>query len=280
MEVCPCNRRWMICRYCGGWSFNMVPSFPGDGHVHCLGLRSDHFLQILVVQFVQGDLALDIMPFRRQPATDFRFDLVGHHTVTMYSQNKRDKGTDLREELYTAVQMPGWANIWTQPIINRIDMLATGVRTHDRREGLRQRPDKIQEVSEQVAEVLQADPRRGGRGPRPDPGQGLPGNQDRPRAGGPLRRQRRRRPGRDRDGPGRQGDHHHGRGPRAVPGAGPLRPRLARGRGGREKPAGQRGGADGIKRRQRPAAWAGRPRPRQTCRREDRCKSPCRWSPT
>ena len=38
------------------------------------------------------------------------------------------------------MQMPGWANIWTQPIINRIDMLATGVRTDDRREGLRQRP--------------------------------------------------------------------------------------------------------------------------------------------
>jgi Cu(I)/Ag(I) efflux system membrane protein CusA/SilA len=27
------------------------------------------------------------------------------------------------------VQMPGWSNIWTQPIINRIDMLSTGVRT-------------------------------------------------------------------------------------------------------------------------------------------------------
>ena len=36
------------------------------------------------------------------------------------------------------MRMPGWANIWTQPIINRIDMLATGVRTDDRREGLRQ----------------------------------------------------------------------------------------------------------------------------------------------
>ena len=27
------------------------------------------------------------------------------------------------------VQVPGWANIWTQPIINGIDMLATGART-------------------------------------------------------------------------------------------------------------------------------------------------------
>lgn len=36
---------------------------------------------------------------------------------------------DLRQELNTVVQVPGWSNIWTQPIANRIDMLSTGVRT-------------------------------------------------------------------------------------------------------------------------------------------------------
>jgi Cu/Ag efflux pump CusA len=36
---------------------------------------------------------------------------------------------DLEQELNTVVQVPGWANIWTQPIINRINMLSTGVRT-------------------------------------------------------------------------------------------------------------------------------------------------------
>jgi Cu/Ag efflux pump CusA len=36
---------------------------------------------------------------------------------------------DLRRELDTVVQVPGWSNIWTQPIANRIDMLSTGVRT-------------------------------------------------------------------------------------------------------------------------------------------------------
>jgi copper/silver efflux system protein len=36
---------------------------------------------------------------------------------------------DLRQELDTVVQVPGWSNIWTQPIANRIDMLSTGVRT-------------------------------------------------------------------------------------------------------------------------------------------------------
>ncbi len=37
--------------------------------------------------------------------------------------------TDLVKEMDSEVQMPGWGNIWTQPIINRVDMLATGVRT-------------------------------------------------------------------------------------------------------------------------------------------------------
>src|SRR3974377_476022 len=50
--------------------------------------------------------------------------------------------------------MPGWANIWTQPIINRIDMLATGVRTMIGVKGFGNNLDKIQEVSEQVADVL------------------------------------------------------------------------------------------------------------------------------
>jgi Cu/Ag efflux pump CusA len=36
---------------------------------------------------------------------------------------------DLMQEIDTVAQVPGWSNIWTQPIQNRVDMLATGVRT-------------------------------------------------------------------------------------------------------------------------------------------------------
>jgi Cu(I)/Ag(I) efflux system membrane protein CusA/SilA len=36
---------------------------------------------------------------------------------------------DVSKEMNTVIQMPGWGNIWTQPIINRINMLATGIRT-------------------------------------------------------------------------------------------------------------------------------------------------------
>lgn len=37
--------------------------------------------------------------------------------------------SQLVQEMDSELQMPGWGNIWTQPIINRVDMLATGVRT-------------------------------------------------------------------------------------------------------------------------------------------------------
>jgi Cu(I)/Ag(I) efflux system membrane protein CusA/SilA len=36
---------------------------------------------------------------------------------------------DLIKEMDSELQMPGWGNIWTQPIINRVNMLATGVRS-------------------------------------------------------------------------------------------------------------------------------------------------------
>ncbi len=36
---------------------------------------------------------------------------------------------DLHQEMDSVVQVPGWTNIWTQPIDNRINMLATGVKS-------------------------------------------------------------------------------------------------------------------------------------------------------
>jgi Cu(I)/Ag(I) efflux system membrane protein CusA/SilA len=78
---------------------------------------------------------------------------------TMYSHEPKDKGTDLvNEEMGSAVQMPGWANIWTMPIVNRIDMLATGVRTPIGIKVFGNNLDKIQEVSEQVADVVKQIP--------------------------------------------------------------------------------------------------------------------------
>jgi Cu(I)/Ag(I) efflux system membrane protein CusA/SilA len=62
---------------------------------------------------------------------------------------------ELVDELNTIVQVPGWSNIWTQPIINRVDMLASGVRTQV---GVKVSGDvdidTIQRAANEVAAVL------------------------------------------------------------------------------------------------------------------------------
>jgi Cu(I)/Ag(I) efflux system membrane protein CusA/SilA len=44
-------------------------------------------------------------------------------------QVRRDELIGFGGELDAAVQMPGWTNVWTMPIQNRVDMLSTGVNT-------------------------------------------------------------------------------------------------------------------------------------------------------
>jgi Cu(I)/Ag(I) efflux system membrane protein CusA/SilA len=72
----------------------------------------------------------------------------------------------LVQEMETVLQMPGWANIFTQPIINRIDMLATGVRTMIGVKVYGDDLNEIQRVSQEVAEVLKGV--RGAVGVTPD----------------------------------------------------------------------------------------------------------------
>ena len=135
----------------------------------------------------------------------------------------------------SVVQMPGWANIWTQPIINRIDMLATGVRTMIGVKVFGNNLDEIQKVSDEVAEPAEAF--RGAVDVFPDQNVGkgyLEITIDREKAArygvnvGDIR-----------DvievALGGKADHDDGRRPRAVPRADPLRPRLPRGRGGRRR---------------------------------------------
>ncbi|HZZ72574.1 MAG TPA: efflux RND transporter permease subunit [Pirellulales bacterium] len=65
---------------------------------------------------------------------------------------------DLVKEMDSTLQMPGWGNIWTQPIINRIDMLATGVRTMIGVKVFGPDLNQIQAVSEQLAAQLRTIP--------------------------------------------------------------------------------------------------------------------------
>jgi Cu(I)/Ag(I) efflux system membrane protein CusA/SilA len=61
---------------------------------------------------------------------------------------------DLVDEMGTALQVPGWGNIFTQPIINRIEMLATGVRTPVGIKVFGDDLDEIQRVGQEIAEVV------------------------------------------------------------------------------------------------------------------------------
>jgi Cu(I)/Ag(I) efflux system membrane protein CusA/SilA len=73
-------------------------------------------------------------------------------------------------DLDQAVQMPGWTNVWTMPIQNRVDMLATGVNTAVGVRVLGRKLDDVVRVSEAIAAVVKrlpgaadvvADPVRG-----------------------------------------------------------------------------------------------------------------------
>jgi Cu(I)/Ag(I) efflux system membrane protein CusA/SilA len=57
-------------------------------------------------------------------------------------------------ELDRAMQMPGWANVWTMPIQNRVDMLSTGVNTTVGVRVLGRRLEDVLRASDDVAAVL------------------------------------------------------------------------------------------------------------------------------
>ncbi len=57
-------------------------------------------------------------------------------------------------ELDRAMQMPGWVNVWTMPIQNRVDMLSTGVNTAIGVRVLGRRLEDVVRASEDVAAAL------------------------------------------------------------------------------------------------------------------------------
>jgi Cu(I)/Ag(I) efflux system membrane protein CusA/SilA len=61
-------------------------------------------------------------------------------------------------ELDRAVPMPGWTNIWTMPIQNRVDMLSTGVNTTIGIRVLGDQLNGVAEISQQVAQVVKKVP--------------------------------------------------------------------------------------------------------------------------
>src|SRR5262249_51913033 len=73
-------------------------------------------------------------------------------------------------ELDRVMQMPGWTNVWTMPIQNRVDMLSTGVNTTVGIRVLGRKLEDVVKASEEIATVVKrmrgaadvvADPVRG-----------------------------------------------------------------------------------------------------------------------
>ncbi len=60
----------------------------------------------------------------------------------------------LVEEMDATLRMPGVTNIWTQPIINRIEMLATGIRSQVGIKIFGNDLDTLEQVSRQIADVV------------------------------------------------------------------------------------------------------------------------------
>ena len=66
----------------------------------------------------------------------------------------------LRAEMSRAVQLPGVSTIWTMPIINRIDMLTTGIRSEVGVKIFGADLTTLEDLARQVADVVRTRPRR------------------------------------------------------------------------------------------------------------------------
>jgi Cu(I)/Ag(I) efflux system membrane protein CusA/SilA len=90
--------------------------------------------------------------------------------VMLWPRDREEMSGAFGGELDTALKMPGWANVWTMPIQNRVDMLNTGINTEFGVRVLGRREDDVAETSEKIAAILRnvpgaagvvADPLRG-----------------------------------------------------------------------------------------------------------------------
>ena len=82
--------------------------------------------------------------------------------VFFWQRKAGPKGDLVDDEMGRVLQVPGWSNIFTQPIINRIDMLSTGVRTDIGVKVFGPDLETIDHVCKEVEQTLK--PIRGARG--------------------------------------------------------------------------------------------------------------------
>src|SRR5262249_1019744 len=84
----------------------------------------------LAAEVTKSQLAQDFDKAAFEPFNALRVDLDKEFasSVFFWPRQTGPKGDLVDDEMSRVLQVPGWSNIFTQPIINRIEMLATGVR--------------------------------------------------------------------------------------------------------------------------------------------------------
>ena len=99
----------------------------------------------------------------------------------------------LRAEMSRAAQLPGVSNIWTMPIINRIDMLTTGIRSEVGVKIFGTDLTTLEALARQVADVVRTVPGAEQRLSRAGHERPVPEHRGRSRGGGAIRHRCRRR---------------------------------------------------------------------------------------
>ena len=121
------------------------PGRRGAGHHHAMGRPS------------AKALFFDLPPIPRVESIQEGLSSEFARRLVLW-RRERSELVGAGSELDRAVQMPGWSNIWTMPIQNRVDMLATGVNTAVGVRVLGRSLDDVVAATEAIAEELKRVP--------------------------------------------------------------------------------------------------------------------------
>src|SRR5262249_4221974 len=119
------------------------------------GSEFRHFLG----ELSHGRVGKSFDPAVMQPFISLRQELeVPFRNGVVFWRRTEGRKGDLQQEMESVIQVPGWSNIWTQPIQNRIDMLSTGIRTQVGVKVFGRDLDAINRAALDIERVLKAVP--------------------------------------------------------------------------------------------------------------------------
>lgn len=104
-----------------------------------------------------AETVIVLKPKEQWPKKDRWYSFAPKPIVSFLSHFQSDTLSmdELIQQMHQKLQMPGWVNAWTMPIINRINMLATGIRTPLGLKIYGPDPEKIQEIGIHIEHLLQ-----------------------------------------------------------------------------------------------------------------------------